>query len=126
MTPSLWETAVELAAFHLHEKGYVILQMNQRLTNRLVADVVAVKDDVLHFVSVRLIDMNNQDEKTGGRDEWLGGKGSYRESTAYLEDVVRTYKELYHIVGATHTIDRIAIVYRSVQDYYLQHYENII
>lgn len=116
MTESLWDTAIDLAALHLHEKGYILLHKNQSLSARYTVDIVAIKDDVIHFVSVRLIDMNNPDSEFD----------TYRESPKYLQDVVRNYKDMFHYGTTPHTIDRIAIVYRSVQDYYLQHYENII
>ena len=96
----------ELAANYLMKQGYRLLHRNWRLKGGCEIDIVAFKDNALHFVEVKTRTTTFVDPARAVNTEKLRHIGR-----ASLQ-----YKHFYHYTFDTH-IDVIAIVYRSDTEY---------
>jgi len=106
----------ELAALYLINKGYRILDRNWNLYKGCELDIVAMKDNVIHFVEVK----TRSSLKYGEPQEAISRKKMNHICTA-----IREYRWKEFHTDKPYMIDYISIVYRNENDYDLQHVENI-
>ncbi len=100
-----------IARRHLEEKGYRILQANWRY-RRAEIDLIAMQGDILVFVEVKTrssVGFGRPEEfVTPYKEQLLTAAAiAYMEETGYEEEI---------------RFDIIAIVYRSPEDYELEHF----
>lgn len=108
-TWELGQNGEELAANYLIKNGYRILHRNWNLHKGCELDIVAIKDNELHFIEV----------KTRSRVSNLYGRPEQAINDAKLRNIVRAiyrYQSIYHFDMEMH-IDAIGVVYHSEQDY---------
>jgi len=112
MANATWEigqNGEELAADYLMKHGYRILHHNWNLHRGCELDIVATKDNQLHFIEV----------KTRSRVSEVYGRPEQAITDVKLRNIVRAiyrYQSIYHIDMEMH-IDAIGVVYHSEQDY---------
>ena len=104
----------EIAANYLMKQGYRLLHRNWRLKGGYEIDIVAFKDNALHFVEVKTRTTSFIDPLHAVDME----KIRHVSRAAYL------YKKYYHYTFDTH-IDAIGIVYRTDADYDLHFIPNL-
>lgn len=108
-TWELGQNGEELAADYLMKQGYRILHRNWNLHKGCELDIVATKDNQLHFIEV----------KTRSRVSDVYGRPEQAINDAKLRNIVRAiyrYQNIYHLDMDMH-IDAIGVVYHSEQDY---------
>ena len=108
-TWDLGQNGEELAADYLMKQGYRILHRNWNLHKGCELDIVAIKDNELHFIEV----------KTRSRVSNIYGRPEQAINDAKLRNIVRAiyrYQNIYHLDMEMH-IDAIGVVYHSEQDY---------
>ena len=108
-TWDLGQNGEELAADYLMKQGYSILHRNWNLHKGCELDIVATKDNQLHFIEV----------KTRSRVSDVYGRPEQAINDAKLRNIVRAiyrYQNIYHLDMEMH-IDAIGVVYHSEQDY---------
>lgn len=108
-TWNLGQNGEELAADYLMKQGYRILHRNWNLHKGCELDIVATKDNQLHFIEV----------KTRSRVSDVYGRPEQAINDAKLRNIVRAiyrYQNIYHLDMEMH-IDAIGVVYHSEQDY---------
>ncbi|MBR6892233.1 MAG: YraN family protein [Bacteroidaceae bacterium] len=108
-TWDLGQNGEELAADYLMKQGYRILHRNWNLHKGCELDIVATKDNQLHFIEV----------KTRSRVSDVYGRPEQAINDAKLRNIVRAiyrYQNIYHLDMDMH-IDAIGVVYHSEQDY---------
>lgn len=108
-TWELGQNGEELAADYLMKQGYRILHRNWNLHKGCELDIVATKDNQLHFIEV----------KTRSRVSDVYGRPEQAINDAKLRNIVRAiyrYQNIYHLDLEMH-IDAIGVVYHSEQDY---------
>lgn len=108
-TWELGQNGEELAADYLMKQGYRILHRNWNLHKGCELDIVATKDNQLHFIEV----------KTRSRVSDIYGRPEQAINDAKLRNIVRAiyrYQNIYHLDMDMH-IDAIGVVYHSEQDY---------
>lgn len=108
-TWELGQNGEELAADYLMKQGYRILHRNWNLHKGCELDIVATKDNQLHFIEV----------KTRSRVSDIYGRPEQAINDAKLRNIVRAiyrYQNIYHLDMEMH-IDAIGVVYHSEQDY---------
>ena len=99
----------ELAADYLMKRGFRILHHNWNLHKGCELDLVATKDNQIHFIEV----------KTRSRVTSFSGRPEEAITEAKLRNLVRAiyrYQNMYHVDMEMH-IDAIGVVYSSEQDY---------
>jgi len=99
----------DIAANYLMKSGYRLLHRNWRLNGRYEIDIVAYKDNVLHFVEV----------KTRTTAFMSPLRAVNKEKIRHVSRAAYMYKKYFHYTFDTH-IDAIGIVYRSDTDYDLK------
>ena len=108
-TWDLGQNGEELAADYLMKQGYRILHRNWNLHKGCELDIVATKDNQLHFIEV----------KTRSRVSDIYGRPEQAINDAKLRNIVRAiyrYQNIYHLDMEMH-VDAIGVVYHSEQDY---------
>lgn len=112
----LGQDGEEIAALHLQQNGYIILDHNWNLHHGCELDIVAMKDNVIHFVEV----------KTRSNDAFGAPQAAIdMKKMKNLMFAAKEYRHLKHLTQMPYVIDSIAIIYRSDNDYDLQHFEDI-
>ncbi|MBQ0023022.1 MAG: YraN family protein [Prevotellaceae bacterium] len=106
----------ELAALYLQQNGFIILDHNWNLHYGCELDIVARKDNVIHFVEVK----TRSSDKYGAPQQAINKK-----KLANIHKAVREYRYKYFLTNLEFSIDSIAIVYKSEEDYQLNFYEHI-
>ena len=96
----------ELAANHLMHSGYRLLHRNWRLKGGCEIDIVAFKDNALHFVEVKTRTTTFTDPL----------QAVNLEKIRHVARAALQYKRYYGHTYDTH-IDAIGIVHRSETDY---------
>lgn len=114
----LGQTGEELAGDFLAKKGFRILHRNWNLHHGCELDIVAMKDNILHFVEVKT--RSKAYEGRGGQPEEAV---DYRKIT-HIARAILHYMAYYHLSNS-YVIDVIGIVYRSESDYDLNYIENM-
>ena len=105
----LGQIGEELAGDYLMKNGYRILHRNWNLHKGCELDIVATKDNELHFIEV----------KTRSRVTPLSGEPEQAITDAKLRNIVRAiyrYQNMYHIDMEMH-VDAIGVIYHSEDDY---------
>ena len=102
----LGEIGEELAANYLMHSGYRLLHRNWRLKGGCEIDIVAFKDNALHFVEVKTRTTTFADPL----------QAVNMEKIRHVGRAALQYKRFYGYTYNTH-IDAIGIVFRSETDY---------
>jgi len=110
------ETGEELAALYLTKNGYQILDHNWNLHRGCELDLVAMKDNTLHFIEVKTRTSDQYGEPQVAIN-WIKMKHICKSIQQYR------YRHGYH--NNNYQIDSIAILYRSDNDYDLKHFLDI-
>ena len=106
---TIGQNGEELAGDYLTKQGYRILHRNWNLHKGCELDIVATKDNELHFIEV----------KTRSTTSNLMENPVQAITDAKLRNIVRAiyrYQNMYHIDMEMH-IDAIGVIYRSESDY---------
>lgn len=112
----LGQTGEELAALYLTHNGYQILDHNWNLHRGCELDLVAIKDNKLHFIEVK----TRTSDKYGEPQTAINYKKMRNISKA-----IRTYQYRRNLFNIEYFVDSIAIIYRSDNDYDLKHFIGI-
>lgn len=99
----------ELAGDYLMKEGYRILHRNWNLHRGCELDIVAFKDNELHFIEVKT---RQTESATYGRPEQAINKSKLRNISRAIYHYINTYHYNYSM-----HIDAIGIIYKSEQDY---------
>lgn len=113
---TIGQTGEELAALYLMRRGYQIMQHNWNLHRGCELDLVARKDDVVHFIEV----------KTRSSDKY--GEPQIAIDHRKMLNIIKAVQHFcgqYGIRRTPHQIDSIAIIYRADDDYDLKHFLDI-
>lgn len=110
------ETGEELAALYLTNNGYQILDHNWGLHRGCELDLVAMKDNTLHFIEVK----TRTSDKYGEPEAAINWKKMQHILTA-----IRHYRYRRGFFDIPSQIDSIAILYRADNDYDLKHFLDI-
>ena len=108
-TWEIGQNGEELAGDYLMKHGFHILHRNWNLHKGCELDIVATKDNQLHFIEV----------KTRSRVTEFSSRPEQAITEAKLRNIVRAiyrYQNIYHIDMEMH-IDAIGVVYKSEQEY---------
>lgn len=112
----LGQTGEELAALYLTHNGYQILDHNWNLHRGCELDLVAIKDNKLHFIEV----------KTRTSDKYGEPQTAINyQKMRNISKAIRTYRYRRNLFHMEYFVDSIAILYRSDQDYDLKHFIGI-
>lgn len=103
----------ELAALYLTRHGYQILDRNWNLHHGCELDIVAQKDNTLHFIEVKTRTSDLYGEPQSAIN--------YRKMQ-HLLTAIRAYRYKNYLHQIESQIDSIAIIYRAENDYDLTHY----
>lgn len=106
----------ELAALYLTRHGYQILDRNWNLHYGCELDIVAQKDNTLHFIEVK----TRTSDRYGEPQTAINYK-----KMKHLLTAIREYRNKYYLHPIKSQIDSIAIIYRAENDYELNHYLGI-
>ena len=106
----------EIAGLHLINKGYQILDRNWNLYKGCELDIVAIKDNKLHFIEVK----TRSSDKYGEPQIAINKKKMKHILTA-----IREYRYKRYLHNIEFQIDSIAIIYRGEKDYDLKHFTDI-
>lgn len=105
-----------MAAGYLEQKGFTLIDLNWRY-KRLEVDIIASKDDVLHFVEVK-----STHSKNGGNPEEKVGKKKFRNllqaSDEYLHQHPEWKKIQFDILSITMFDETGAVEYFMLEDVY--------
>lgn len=112
----LGQTGEELAALHLMEENYQILDRNWNLHKGCEIDIIARKGNVLHFIEVKTRKSDNITTPEQAID---------KKKIKNIMRAIKDYRYLRCLHRIEYQIDSIAIVYHSDDDYTLKHFENI-
>lgn len=106
------------ASYHLHKQGCIILHIDPPLPDNYGIDIVALKDDVLHFVMVKSVFLDNPDFV-------LFPESRYSESR--VRRSVEAYSLIYSGSSMRKVVDFIGVVFRKNGDseHYLQQHDNV-
>ena len=112
----LGQSGEEIAGLYLINKGYQILDRNWNLYKGCELDIVAAKDNKLHFIEV----------KTRSSDKYGEPQLSInKQKMRHLLSAIHEYRYKRHFLNIEYQIDSIAIIYRGENDYDLQHFTDI-
>ena len=106
----------EIAALYLSNKGYQILDHNWNLYRGCELDIVAMKDNKLHFVEVK----TRTSDKYGEPQMAI----NHRKMKNILH-AIHTYRYKRAFFNMEYQIDCMAIIYRAENDYDLKHFLGI-
>ena len=106
----------ELAALYLSSQGYQVLDMNWNLHRGCELDIVALKNNILHFIEVK----TRRSDKYGEPQTAI----NYRKMKNLLKAISEYRHRRFH-TNMPYQIDSIAIIYRSEEDYELKHFLDI-
>lgn len=112
----LGQTGEELTALYLTKEGYQILDHNWNLHRGCELDLVAVKDNKLHFIEV----------KTRSSDQY--GEPQVAINYHKMRNIIKAIQQyrfrrcLFHV---EYQIDSVAIIYHTENDYTLKHFLDI-
>ncbi len=112
----LGNTGEELAALHLTQENYQILERNWNLHKGCEIDIIARKGNVLHFIEVKTRKSDNITTPEQAID---------KKKIKNIMRAIKDYRYLRCLHRIEYQIDSIAIVYHSEDDYTLKHFENI-
>ena len=106
----------ELAALYLSNNGYMILDRNWGLHRGCELDLVAMKDNTLHFIEVK----TRTTDKYGEPEAAINWK-----KMQHICKAIQAYRYRRGFFDIAFQIDSIAILYRADNDYTLKHFLDI-
>lgn len=106
----------ELAGLYLARQGYQILDRNWNLHHGCELDIVALKENTLHFIEVKTRTSDQYGEPQTAIN-WTKMK--------HLLKAIREYRYRCALLHTDYQIDSIAIIYHSNNDYQLKHFLGI-
>lgn len=110
------DTGEELAALYLTQNGYQILDRNWGLHRGCELDIVALKNNTIHFIEV----------KTRTSDQYGEPQAAINwKKMQHINKAVQHYRYRRGFINITYQIDSIAILYRAANDYDLKHFLDI-
>lgn len=107
----------ELAVDYLIDKGYSILAMNWNLHHGCELDIIAKKDECIHFVEVKT-------RRTAFRT--TPEQAINYKKFQHITKAANSYRHQSGLHYMPYQFDSIAIVYRAKHDYDITLYENIL
>lgn len=109
-------TGEELTALYLVRNGYQILSRNWNLHRGCELDIVAMRDNLLHFIEVktRTSDLYGEPQTAINR-----------QKLRHISKAIQAYRDRCSMLDVDYQIDSVAILYRSDQDYDLKHFLGI-
>lgn len=110
------ETGEELAALYLSHHGYQILDHNWNLHRGCELDLVAMKNNTLHFIEVKTRTSDQYGEPQVAIN-WVKMK--------HISQAIQNYRYRRGFLNIAFQIDSIAIIYRADNDYDLKHFLDI-
>lgn len=108
----------EIAGLYLIHNGFTIIDRNWNLHRGNEIDIVALKDNVLHFIEVKT--RKQKEESVLAPQSAI----DYKKLKS-LRNAIREYLYRNNIRNIQKSIDSIAILYRSSNDYDIKLYEGI-
>ena len=112
----LGRSGEELTALYLSRNGYLILDRNWNLHHGCELDLVALKDNRLHFIEV----------KTRSSDQYGEPQNAInKQKLRHIAKAIQTYRYRRFLLHADYQIDSVAIIYRADNDYDLTHFLGI-
>ena len=112
----LGQIGEEISGDYLAKKGYRILHRNWNLHRGCELDIVAMKNNELHFIEVKT--------RTSDRYGEPQSAINYKKMK-HLQKAIRAYRYQCYFYQIDAILDSIAIIYRSENDYDLTHYIGI-
>lgn len=112
----LGETGEELTALYLVRNGYQILDRNWNLHRGCELDIVALKDNRLHFIEVKTRTSDRYGEPQTAID---------KRKMRHIAKGIQAYRHRRSMFDIKYQIDSVAILYRADNDYDLKHYLDI-
>ncbi|MCH5176215.1 MAG: YraN family protein [Prevotellaceae bacterium] len=106
----------EIAGLYLINHGYQILDRNWNLHKGCELDIVATKNNRLHFIEVK----TRSSDKYGDPQLAID-----KRKMQHILTAIHKYLYQRHILNTDYQIDSIAIIYRNEHDYDLQHFADI-
>ena len=106
----------ELAALYLTNNGYQLLDHNWNLHRGCELDLVAMKDNTLHFIEVK----TRTCDKYGEPEAAINWK-----KMQHICKAIQAYRYRRGFFNIAYQIDSIAILYRADNDYDLKHFLDI-
>ena len=113
---SLGRNGEEIAALYLSRNGYQILDRNWNLHHGCELDIVALKNNKLHFIEVK----TRTSDKYGEPQLAIN-----RQKIKNIEIAIQLYRSRRKFISINYQIDSIAIIYHSNNDYILKHFLDI-
>ena len=117
----LGEEGEKIAAQYLQNKDFRILDLNWNLHHGCELDIVAVKNQRIHFIEVKTRAVKNQGQNIIINPEIAI---DYKK-IKHIAKAVQAYRYQNRLFQMDYQIDSIAIVYRNSDDYELHHYLDI-
>lgn len=108
----LGQNGEELAADWLSKNGFQILHHNWNLHRGCELDIVAMKDNELHFVEVKT--RSQTSELFGAPEQAIDMK-----KLRHIGSAIAYYMATYHLDNDFH-VDAISVVYKNENDYTLK------
>lgn len=113
---AIGKSGEELAALYLTQNGYQILDKNWNLYKGCEIDIIALKDNKLHFIEV----------KTRTTDIYGAPEAAINyKKMKHIGKAIQAYRYQRYLFNIDYQIDSIAIIYHSEQDYQLKHFLGI-
>ena len=106
----------EIAALYLARNNYHIIEHNWNLHRGCKLDIIAMKNNRLHFIEVK----TRTSDKYGEPQTAIN-----HQKMRNILKAIQTYRFQHYLTNTEYQIDSIAIIYRSEQDYDLKHFLNI-
>lgn len=116
LAAQLGETGEEIAGLYLMKKNFRILQHNYNLHKGCEIDIIALKDNKIHFIEVK----TRSSDKYGTPETAITDQKMHNIKKAALE-----YLNRQHLTQMKYQIDSIAIIYHNNTDYDLKYYPDI-
>lgn len=115
-TQEIGDTGEELAALYLTKNGYQILDHNWGLHRGCELDIVAIKNNTIHFIEVK----TRTSDKNGEPQAAINWK-----KMQHINKAIQQYRYRRGFLDIAYQIDSIAILYRADDDYNLKHFLDI-
>ncbi len=116
MAEEIGKTGEELSARYLEQQGYQILDHNWNLHRGCELDLVAMRDNTLHFIEVK----TRTSDKYGDPQTAIN-----RVKMRHILKAIHEYRYRHAFFHTNYQIDSIAIIYHSDRNYQLKHFLDI-
>ena len=116
------EEGEKLAAQYLQDNGFRILDQNWNLHRGCELDIVATKNQQLHFIEVKTRAVKYQGQNTATINPEIAI--DYKK-LKHIAKAVQAYRYQNGLLRMNYQLDSIAIIYHNPDDYELHHYLDI-